>query len=168
MTARWAASPLDLCVHLLSPEEAHPGDLRKARCGHLMPAVTQHDQPPPGTPYERCSAMFLADVTAARNAVIRRTVDTMPPLSAEQIERLRGLLPAPTVVTDPPDPGRPLVETPGRHPHRQRRHPMRPSLIELVYGTGLPQMVRGPLRWRWALSRPDGPMWSSSAATRER
>ncbi|MGH4009395.1 MAG: hypothetical protein ACRDTH_14800, partial [Pseudonocardiaceae bacterium] len=83
MTARWAVSPLDLCVHLLSPADAHPADLLRARCGHLMwDIAAQHDQPPRGHPCEHCSAIYLADV--ARD----------------------------TAITDPPDPGRPLVELP--------------------------------------------------------
>lgn len=41
-----------------------------------------------------------ADLKAARlAAVIRREVDRSPPLTAEQIEQLRGLLPAPATVS---------------------------------------------------------------------
>jgi hypothetical protein len=61
-SARWAVSPRDFCVHLLSPEGGHLPGLLKARCGHLLPtAVNQHDQPPPGPPCEPCRVIFLAD-----------------------------------------------------------------------------------------------------------
>lgn len=42
-----------------------------------------------------------AELKAARlAAAIKREVDRSPPLTAEQIERLRGLLPAPTASSD--------------------------------------------------------------------
>ncbi|MGH3985681.1 MAG: hypothetical protein ACREX8_04905 [Gammaproteobacteria bacterium] len=60
---RWARSPLDYRMHLLLPEGDHPSGLLKARCGHLLlMVITQHDQPPPGLPCERCGRIFLADV----------------------------------------------------------------------------------------------------------
>lgn len=60
--ARWAVSPLDFCVHMVSMENDHPPDGLKARCAAVLPTVVnQHDQPPPGPPCERCRLMFLAD-----------------------------------------------------------------------------------------------------------
>lgn len=48
------------------------------------------------------AAEVRRDLRAARlAAAIKREVDAMPPLSAEQIEQLRGLLPAPVGKTTP-------------------------------------------------------------------
>lgn len=64
-TTRWAMSRLDFCVHLLVPAAGHSTDVLTARCGRLLPmSVTQHDQPPPGPPCERCRLIFLADAAA--------------------------------------------------------------------------------------------------------
>ncbi|MGH3841487.1 MAG: hypothetical protein ACRDS0_08615 [Pseudonocardiaceae bacterium] len=61
----WALSPLDHQVHLLVCQDGHPasGGPHRARCGHLVPTVTPHDQPPPGTPYESCRQLFITDFT---------------------------------------------------------------------------------------------------------
>ncbi len=64
--ARWALSPLDSSVHLLSGAGQLPGEL-DARCGARLPAAAiQRDQPPPGPPCEDCRQIFLADAEAPR------------------------------------------------------------------------------------------------------
>jgi hypothetical protein len=58
--ARWVRSPLDYHAHLLLPEDNHPLDALKARCGILLPtAVTQHNQLPPGLKCERCHLVVV-------------------------------------------------------------------------------------------------------------
>ncbi|MGH8571015.1 MAG: hypothetical protein ACREX8_00360 [Gammaproteobacteria bacterium] len=61
--SRFAMSPVDSCVHLLTLE-GDP-DVLTARCGLLLPPViTCHDQPPPGPPCERCRLIFIVEASA--------------------------------------------------------------------------------------------------------
>lgn len=60
--ARWALSPHDSCVQMMASPSKHPQGILTARCGHLLPTTTHtYDQPPRGTPCERCRVMFLGD-----------------------------------------------------------------------------------------------------------
>ena len=43
--AHWALSPLDLQAHLLLAEGRHPKGVLKARCGHLLPPITDSEFP---------------------------------------------------------------------------------------------------------------------------
>ncbi|MGH3935214.1 MAG: hypothetical protein ACRDS1_09600 [Pseudonocardiaceae bacterium] len=74
------------------PALSPAGRVLRARCAGL----TRHRGPghPETTEAER---EFRAEVLAEH---IRQVVDTMPPLSAEQIEQLRGLLPYPGASAD--------------------------------------------------------------------
>ncbi|MGH3777292.1 MAG: hypothetical protein ACRDRR_16450 [Pseudonocardiaceae bacterium] len=61
----FAMSPVDSCVHLLTPEGDQCPDALTARCGLLLTTVTTcHDQPPPGPPCEQCRLIFLAEASA--------------------------------------------------------------------------------------------------------
>lgn len=54
---RWAVS--GPCVHLAPEGGELPGE---ARCGEPLPAQAQQfDQPPPGSPCERCRLIFITD-----------------------------------------------------------------------------------------------------------
>jgi hypothetical protein len=58
---RWAMSHWDSRVHLLTEEQVLAGVLT-ARCGFSLPTDThRHDQPPPGSPCERCRRIFIMD-----------------------------------------------------------------------------------------------------------
>lgn len=63
---RWALSPLDTRVHMVTPTVKRSQGVLTARCGHLLPTATHdYDQPPPGAPCERCRLLFLADFATA-------------------------------------------------------------------------------------------------------
>ncbi|MGH3964483.1 MAG: anthrone oxygenase family protein [Pseudonocardiaceae bacterium] len=64
----FAMSPVDSCVHLLTPEGDQCPDVLTARCGLLLPPViTCHDQPPPGPPCERCRLIFTVGMNVPLN-----------------------------------------------------------------------------------------------------
>ncbi|MGH3840728.1 MAG: hypothetical protein ACRDS0_04655 [Pseudonocardiaceae bacterium] len=68
--ARWALSPLDTRVHMVTLTVKRSKRVLTARCGHLLPTATHdYDQPPPGAPCERCRLLFLADFATGASPV---------------------------------------------------------------------------------------------------